>query len=148
MSPEGVLLAARLLLAVVLYAFLGILLWFLARDLRQNMRAGDPLPTAHVLVANESEGPKGYRLSVTNLIGRAADNSICLDDSTISAYHARLSFQGGQWWLEDLGSRNGTGVNDLAIEEPLVVTYGDRIRVGRVEVKLVAGDPPGDAAGK
>jgi pSer/pThr/pTyr-binding forkhead associated (FHA) protein len=85
---------------------------------------------------------------VTNLIGRAADNSICLDDSTISAYHVRLSFQGGQWWLEDLGSRNGTGVNDLAIEEPLVVTYGDRIRVGRVEMKLSAGDPPEEGAGK
>jgi hypothetical protein len=147
-SPEIVLLVVRIVLALALYAFLGILLWFLARDLRQNTRAAEPLPNAHVLVGRESEGPKGYRLAVTNLIGRAADNSICLDDSTISAYHVRLSFQGGQWWLEDLGSRNGTGVNDLAIEEPLVVTYGDRIRVGRVEMKLSAGDPPEEGAGK
>lgn len=148
MSPEVVLLAVRIVLALSLYTFLGILMWFLARDLRQNLRAGEPLPIAHVLVGSENEGPKGYRLAVTNLIGRAADNSICLDDSTISAYHVRLSFQGGQWWLEDLGSRNGTGVNDLAIDEPIVVTYGDRIRVGRVELKFSEGDPPGEGAGK
>ena len=148
MSPEVVLLAARIGLALSLYTFLGILLWFLARDLRQGLRAAEPLPMAHVLVGSESEGPKAYRLAVTNLIGRAADNSICLDDSTISAYHVRLSFQGGQWWLEDLGSRNGTGVNDLAIEEPIVVAYGDRIRVGRVEMKFSEGDPPGEDAGK
>ena len=148
MSPEIVLLIVRIVLALALYAFLGVLLWFLAKDLRQSTRAAEPLPHAHVLVGREGEGPKGYRLAVTNLIGRAVDNSICLDDSTISAYHVRLSFQGGQWWLEDLGSRNGTAVNDLAIEEPLVVTYEDRIRVGRLEMKLTAGDPPEAGGGR
>lgn len=142
MSPETVVLILRIALALVVYGFLGLLLWALSRDLVQVARASEPLPAAHLLLAVPEGETKSYRLGVTNLIGRAADNTICLDDTTVSSYHVRLSFQGGQWWLEDLGSRNGTGVNDLAVDEPLVVTYGDRIRLGRLELNLAAGEPP------
>jgi len=62
----------------------------------------------------------------------------------VSAYHARISHQGGQWWLEDLGSRNGTHLNEIPVEQPLVVIFGDRIRVGRVVLQLESG---GEARG-
>ncbi len=45
-------------------------------------------------------------------------------------------FQNGQWWIEDLASRNGTEVNEVPVEEPLVVSYGDQIRMGRVLARL------------
>lgn len=141
MNPEIVLLGVRLLLALALYAFLGALLLFLRRDLRRDGRGDESLPVAHLVVEEGEETGKGFRLSLTNLIGRAADNTIRLKDATVSSYHVRLSYQGGQWWLEDLGSRNGTGLNDLAVEEPMVVMFGDRIRLGRVALKLTPGEP-------
>lgn len=142
MNPEIVLLGVRILLALALYAFLAVLLLFLRRDLRSDAQGAESMPVAHLLVEEGEEAGKGFRLSLTNLIGRAADNTIRLKDKTVSSYHIRLSFQGGQWWLEDLGSRNGTGLNDLAVEEPMVVMAGDRIRLGRVALKLTPGEPP------
>lgn len=140
------LLGVRVLLALVLYAFLGALLLFLLRDLRRDGKGPESIPAAHLVVEEGEETGKEFRLSLTNLIGRAADNTIRLTDKTVSSYHVRLSFQGGQWWLEDLGSRNGTGLNDLEVQEPMVVMYGDRIRLGRVALKLTPGDPPAPPA--
>jgi pSer/pThr/pTyr-binding forkhead associated (FHA) protein len=89
----------------------------------------------------ESPGDRvEHGLNAVNLLGRAADNTIRLLDKSVSAYHARLSFQSGQWWLEDLGSRNGTMVNRVRLEGPLVVTYGDVIQLGGVGCVLAPGD--------
>jgi pSer/pThr/pTyr-binding forkhead associated (FHA) protein len=90
------------------------------------------------------EGPdpgRCYALTQVNSLGRAADNLVRLKEDTVSAHHALLIFRGGQWWLEDLGSRNGTKVNEVQVEEPLVVTYGDALRLGIVELQLNAGLP-------
>ncbi|MGD8634401.1 MAG: FHA domain-containing protein, partial [Anaerolineales bacterium] len=85
-----------------------------------------------------------YPLDNLNLIGRAADNTIVLDDEIVSAHHARLSYLSDrQWWLEDLGSRNGTAVNAVPVDEPLAVTDGDTISFGNVEFRLVVEDAGG-----
>ncbi len=70
------------------------------------------------------------------MLGRAAENAVRVVDETVSAYHARMWYQSGQWWLEDLGSRNGTRVNDVAVEQPLVLAYGDHVCIGRVCLEL------------
>lgn len=139
MSPEVVLLALRLALAVVLYAFLGTTLLYLWRDQRNAGTQAELAPPAYLELVGEPSPESTYPLTALNLLGRAADNTIRLDESTVSSYHARLSFQGGQWWLEDLGSKNGTGVNELDLIEPMVVTYGDRIRLGSLQLEFKAG---------
>ncbi len=78
----------------------------------------------------------GHRLKAINLIGRAADNTIVLPDERVSAHHGRITFSGGQWLLEDLGSRNGTFVNDLPLDGPMVVTLDDRVQVGSIILEL------------
>ncbi|MGH2626042.1 MAG: FHA domain-containing protein, partial [Anaerolineales bacterium] len=93
MNPEIVLLGVRVLLALALYAFLGALLLSLLRDLRGDGRGAATMPAAHLLVEEGDETGKGFRLSLTNLIGRAADNTIRLKDKTVSSYHVRLSYQ-------------------------------------------------------
>jgi pSer/pThr/pTyr-binding forkhead associated (FHA) protein len=55
---------------------------------------------------------------------------IPLPDETVSARHARLTYHHGQWWLEDLGSTNGTHLNDELLSVPTVLTSGDEIRCG------------------
>ena len=139
MIPAVVFLGMRVLLALVLYAFLAAVLVMLWRDLRSASRQGARVPLAHLLVCDGPDAGGGHVLGEVNLLGRARDNTVWVSDSTVSAYHARLSFQAGQWWLEDLGSRNGTRVNDIPLEVPTVVTYGDEIGLGRVRLLLQLG---------
>ncbi|MBI9046443.1 MAG: FHA domain-containing protein [Anaerolineaceae bacterium] len=51
-------------------------------------------------------------------IGRAPDNDIVIDDSSVSRYHARMYFQNDQWIIEDLGSNNGVWINGVRINRP------------------------------
>jgi pSer/pThr/pTyr-binding forkhead associated (FHA) protein len=74
------------------------------------------------------------------LIGRDPACEMILDDPTVSNRHARLSYHHGQWWLEDLQSTNGTFLNNEPIAAPLVVTSGDVVRCGQVELTLIPGE--------
>jgi len=144
MSPAVALLIVRALLAVCLYVFLATALVILWRDLR---RAGSglavPAPAAYLVRLGLAEAPEApIPLGETSLLGRAADNTIQIDDPTISQHHARIAFWSGQWILEDLGSRNGTRVNGITVEGPLVITYGDDLQFGEVMLGLRPGRVP------
>jgi FHA domain len=141
MTPAVVLLIVRTLLAICLYAFLAVALVLMWRDLRRPADGGaGPAPSAHLVLLGEGPGePSAIPLGDLNLIGRAIDNTIQLEHVTVSSHHARLAFRSGQWILEDLGSRNGTRVNGIAVEGPMVVTYGDAVQFGEVTLGLRAG---------
>lgn len=62
-------------------------------------------------------------------IGRSTSSGIALGDPNASRDHAALSFKDDAWWISDLGSTNGTLVNDTLIKERRLST-GDRIRIG------------------
>jgi len=64
------------------------------------------------------------------IIGRDASNSITINDAEISRKHSRLSFQGGKYVLEDLGSTNGTFVNGQRLAGPVVLKPGDVVSLG------------------
>jgi pSer/pThr/pTyr-binding forkhead associated (FHA) protein len=131
----------QLLLLVPLYGFLGALLVFLWMDERRAARGGTAPPPAHLRFLND-ENPQAVALGSSNLLGRAADNAICLDDPLVSAHHARISFAGGQWLVEDLGSRNGTRVNDLMVESPIALAAGDILTFGGITLRFEAGAAP------
>lgn len=65
-------------------------------------------------------------------IGRAAENTIVLEDPSVSSRHARLQAAGDDYELIDVGSTNGTRVNGKASTTALL-RAGDRIRFGKVE---------------
>lgn len=136
MSPAVALLILRGLLAVIVYGFLGLLLFWQIRELGSAAKPTVAVPAARLMVQAGPAQGSSHPLAGVNLLGRAADNTISLPDATVSSYHARLSFQSGQWWLEDLGSRNGTRVNGIALAGPLVVTFDDEIRLGEVCLRL------------
>ena len=138
MTPGLVLLVIRIVLGLILYAFMGMLLLFLWKEIQSHRVLEVHSPPAVLVSADGSDIEVRHSLIANNRIGRAADNSLVLDDDMASAHHARLSFQDGQWWLEDLGSRNGTAVNGIPLEGPLVVTFGDQIAFGRVEFRMEA----------
>lgn len=64
-------------------------------------------------------------------IGRASDNKISLsEDSNISRYHAEIEKRGDEFWLIELGSSNGTTVNDYPLTSEKLLREGDRIILG------------------
>jgi hypothetical protein len=71
-----------------------------------------------------------YDLSEGALLGRGDDADIVLQDSFASSRHARLAPHGDVIVLEDLGSTNGTYLNDEPLRGPQPLHPGDRIRIG------------------
>jgi len=142
MAPAEVLLILRIIIAIALYAFLSLVLITLWRDLKMRSDPSVSVPSAHLLTFSGESLQASYALEEVNLLGRANDNTLTLNDATISAYHARISCRQGTWWLEDLGSRNGTLINDIPITEPTVVTFGDEIHLGSVSLHFSAGPAP------
>jgi pSer/pThr/pTyr-binding forkhead associated (FHA) protein len=63
-------------------------------------------------------------------IGRDASNGVAINDAEVSRKHARLSFQGGKYVLEDLGSTNGSFVNGQRLSGPAVLKPGDVVSLG------------------
>jgi hypothetical protein len=135
------LLALRVLLAILLYAFLAAVLLMLWRDLRQAAgdrevsRAGGQLVILHAEDDSLATGT-AFPLQPITSIGRSPNNTVCIPDTYASAQHTLLTWREGQWWLEDQGSRNGTLLNDTRIGGPTVVSAGDVIGVGRTQLKL------------
>ena len=64
------------------------------------------------------------------IVGRDPSNSVAINDAEISRKHSRLSFQGGKYVLEDLGSTNGTFVNGQRLAGPVVLKSGDVVSLG------------------
>jgi predicted component of type VI protein secretion system len=70
-------------------------------------------------------------------VGRASDNTIQIDDPSVSGRHAQLQRIGGIYRLKDLDSGNGTRVNGDKINE-IALAVGDRLRFGQVEAYFEA----------
>lgn len=133
---EILLLLVRILIAVGLYAFLGWAFWTIYQDLALQSRALtlEALPKISLGVQGESHPRRFQQLEI--VIGREIGCDLRLTDSTVSGRHARIGFRQGQWWLEDLNSTNGTFLNQTRLTEPMVITAGDEIRCGQVQISI------------
>lgn len=145
-SIDIIVLLLRVAVVLLLYFFLWQVLRFVVRDLQG---AGQPTPGAGqispygqlvVLRSGQSgvTAGKTFPLSPSTIIGRSMEQcEIALNDSFLSQQHARLELRGDQWVLEDLGSTNGTFVNDIEVRDATIVEEGDIVRVGRIEMRMV-----------
>jgi pSer/pThr/pTyr-binding forkhead associated (FHA) protein len=70
------------------------------------------------------------------LIGRGTDAAIRLDDDYVSTRHARIASSGDQWFVEDLGSTNGTYIGTHRLTQPTTLTLGSIIRIGKTTLEL------------
>lgn len=66
----------------------------------------------------------------TTTVGRAGGNDVIIPDGTVSRRHARLNFANGVWYVEDVGSSNGTHVNGVPIQHAVRLEDGDELRFG------------------
>jgi pSer/pThr/pTyr-binding forkhead associated (FHA) protein len=70
------------------------------------------------------------------MIGRANDSTLVLTDDYASTRHARLVMRDGDWYVEDLGSTNGTYLDRTKVTGPTPIPPGVPIRIGKTVLEL------------
>lgn len=149
-------------LSVLKYALLALLYFFVFRAIRsvtldvagrrRGRGAARPPAAAAAPPARASKGgkppsqvvvhepdapkPRTVRLAASTQIGRADACAIRLSDTYVSQMHARLYGENGGWYVEDLGSTNGTFLNDRKVTQPVEVHAGDVVKVGKTVLEL------------
>lgn len=142
MTPAFAFFILRVVLTLLLLSFLGTIFYLLWHDLKNaSHQAQDRQQARGRLVIIETGLPPmhvgdSFPLLPITSIGRAPTNTAPLPDDTASLEHALVHLRAGRWWLEDLESRNGTRLNNARIEQPVPVSAGDVIEVGRVKLKV------------
>ncbi|HLM63655.1 MAG TPA: FHA domain-containing protein [Acidimicrobiales bacterium] len=154
--PEQLLNLLKLFLLVLLYLFFFRVLravWTevnaprpaeaaaaaVGRPQRQTRRPARPGRSTHQLRQLEGAGPKGrtYPLVDELTLGRAAGCQVTIDDSYASQVHARVFVRDGTWYVEDLGSTNGTYLNRRRVAGPMVMRKRDRLQIGNTVLEMV-----------
>jgi pSer/pThr/pTyr-binding forkhead associated (FHA) protein len=142
MDPALLLLLLRLVSAILLLAFLALIIWLVSRDLRATSELltaqGGSRIRLRLIASEEQEELVGtrYALGPVTSIGRDSSNTIVLKDNYASNRHAMITRRGDVWWVEDLGSRNGVLLNDLPLAEAAVVSSGDVIAIGGTRLQF------------
>ena len=107
-------------------------------------------PTPHLVLRTDSDSRR-LPLAGSNCwtIGRSEDNNFVLPDRWISRNHAMLQcMETGEFYLIDLGSRNGSFVNGRRVSIPVTLHNGDRLTFGQTELDFYCPtlNPPADSA--
>ena len=152
-------------LAVLKYAFLALLYFFVYRairavvvDLRAPRRAAKSAAKAAsaeskkrppksrggrgkppvIVIVRSGSGKKlaSKKLKAPLQIGRNEGCEIRPEDTFLSQFHARLYPKNGAWYVEDLGSTNGTYLNRQRLTSAAELHAGDEVRVGETTLEL------------
>ena len=103
---------------------------------RKPARTGRGQPTKVVVLDGPSRGTTVSLDQAPILIGRGNDAAIRLDDDYVSTRHARIASSADQWFVEDLGSTNGTYVGTARITPPTTLALGTQVRIGKTILEL------------
>jgi pSer/pThr/pTyr-binding forkhead associated (FHA) protein len=149
--PPFVLTVLKIALLVLLYFFIWRAVRTVVGDLygpREARRSRRPaqakarpagrgkIPTKIFVLDQRGRKTATHRLNGTLQIGRAPTCQIRLDDNYISQLHAKIWDRNGAWVVEDLGSTNGTYLNQRKVTAPTEISAGDRIRVGKTVLEV------------
>lgn len=144
---------ARFGFLVLLWVFVLLVVRTLRRDIvgtpstsslrRRPAQPGTPAPTGRRRGATRliiTEGPLAgstVPLSPTSItIGRSHACTLVLEDSYASSRHARVFPKDGAWWLEDLGSTNGTTLAGAPVHGTVELPIGVPVRIGQTTLEL------------
>ena len=157
--PEFVLTVARFGFLILLWIFVFTVVGVIRRDLFAGVRSksivanprgvGGAMPAGRPAKAKRGKAARqlvvtagqraGTRITLGEAqitIGRAEDSTLVITDDFASARHARLVPRDGQWFVEDLGSMNGTYLDRGKVSGPTPVPLGVPIRIGRTSLEL------------
>ena len=94
------------------------------------------VPRHLIVTAGSLAGTRITLGSQPVLIGRADDSTLVLTDDYASTRHARLSQRGSEWYVEDLGSTNGTYLDRAKVTTAVRVPIGVPVRIGKTAIEL------------
>jgi pSer/pThr/pTyr-binding forkhead associated (FHA) protein len=153
--PEPLLAVLKLLCIALLYLFFLRVLRAVWAELKPPPPAPPPPPPAParrrdpgpskgrrkgaghlVIVAPAEQKGRSFELNGELTVGRAAGCQVALEDNYVSQLHARVFARDGTIWVEDLGSTNGTYLNEQRVSAPLAVRRGDQLKVGSTVLEL------------
>ena len=145
--PEIVYVTLRFVFLGLLYAFVALVARLIYRELkpspakeaaRSPSRPRKVGRKARLVLAGDSPFRRqgSWEVRGEMVVGRSPECSICVEDEFASNLHARIYQTGEGYYVEDLGSTNGTYVNGRRINYPTELRYGDRIRVGRTVLEF------------
>jgi pSer/pThr/pTyr-binding forkhead associated (FHA) protein len=147
LSWNTLLFAFKWVFIGLIYFALLVLLLAVRREMAQRVSRAQPAgagAAGQLRVLSPGSDPRRASGEVVSLrpetrIGAEGDNDLILADQYISGYHARLRWDGVTWWIEDLGSRNGTFVNRRRCppHAPQAVPVGATIQVGDMSFELM-----------
>src|SRR5215831_5674645 len=89
------------------------------------------MPQARLIICSPGQEERQVKISGNLSIGRAADNSIRIDDENVARYHVAIEELSDGFWLSDLGSEQGTTVNGSSISSKWRLKDGDLVGLGR-----------------
>jgi hypothetical protein len=137
-----ILLVLRLLIAALLYGFIGVVIYILWRDLKHQgelLVTRQPIPITLTTLIDSPPFTRHYTCSQV-ILGRESTCDFPINDQTVSSQHTRLTYRQSQWWCEDMASTNGTLLNGEPVLTPVVLTNGDELRLGQVGVRIALGE--------
>lgn len=135
--PGYLLLSLRFILAIALYAFLGFAIWTIWQELKKTVQSTETktIPAITIEFGNQDKTQFSYNTNEV-VIGRAPQCDLHIIDETVSSRHGQLYFKLNQWWYEDLGSSNGSFLNQRPIKTATVLTDGDELQLGKVNLMV------------
>jgi len=139
---DGVLLVIwiiRLAFLALLYVFLFRIARTLLRDVRAAARERVTALGRLIVIESPSGEPatgRSFDLDAVTALGRDVNNAIVVDDPFASAEHAVMTYRGRSWYVEDLGSTNGTALNGRTVTGLQAVAFGDEVGIGQVRFRL------------
>jgi hypothetical protein len=143
LTSELVLRIVQYLPLALLYGFIGLLAygaWLELQHINSPARATNEifgkLIQLHKIADDYLPTEKIYPIFLRTTIGRSGDNSLQIEDDYLSSNHAQLYLRDNIWWLEDLGSRNGTLLNNIEIKHAVIITHGDIISMGNIHLRI------------
>ncbi len=93
-------------------------------------------PTHVLVVEGRNQGVRAELADAPIIIGRGTDASIVLDDDYASTHHAPIAQSDDQWFVEDLGSTNGTFIGSVRLTQPTYLSAGTPVRIGKTVLEL------------
>ena len=93
-------------------------------------------PRSAVVTEGSNSGLTASLDEAPLLIGRGPDAAIRLDDDYVSTRHARIGRSNDTWYVEDLGSTNGTYIGSQRLTQATAISLGTRVRVGKTTIEL------------
>jgi len=107
-----------------------------AKPAKQPRRSSRSIPTTLTVTDGPNAGQVVPLTTGPLLLGRGTDAALRLDDDYVSTRHARIATNGEQWFVEDLGSTNGTYLGSQRVTSPTPIAIGTPVRLGKTVVEL------------